>query len=193
MRSRWTPGFEPEHEPDHLASGLALLAWLAGAEADALEDDAPALERVRSLTVRAEHALGWMPLHRAVVVRLGSPLYEEALALVEALLPSAPCRAIPAFDPPTRPARRLAIPAATGMVWTYTALTRIARPLGLPAGMRSRFEILDNLFDESARFAVRTELVVALDAELVAFDALLPPSVEPFRQAIAKTRAFLRE
>jgi hypothetical protein len=79
------------------------------------------------------------------------------------------------------------------MLWTYTALSRIARPLGLPAGMRSRFEILDNLFDESGRFGVRHELLQALDAELGAFQALLPPSVEQFRQKIATTRAFLRD
>ena len=59
--------------------------------------------------------------------------------------------------------------------------------------MRSRFEILDNLFDESARFGVRRELVEGLDAELAAFGALLPPTVEPFREKIARTRAFLRE
>ena len=186
-------GFEPRDEPDHLAEGLRLLAWLAGAEADAIEDDHAALDRVRALTASALDALAWVPLLRATVVRLGSPLYEEALALVVGLLPSPPCRAIPSFDPPAKPARRLAIPAACGMLWTYTALARIARPLDLPAGMRSRFEILDNLVDESARFGVRGQLVAALDDELAAFAALLPPSVEPFREKIARTRGFLRE
>jgi TorA maturation chaperone TorD len=187
-------GFEPRDEPDHVAEGLRLLAWLAGAEADAIEDDDHAsIDRVRVLTHRAYEALAWVPLLRATVVRLGSPLYEEALALAVDLLPSPPCRPIPIFDPPAKPARRLAIPAACGMLWTYTALSRIARPLDLPAGMRSRFEILDNLFDESARFGVRGPLVAALDEELAAFGALLPPSVEPFREKIARTRDFLRE
>ena len=186
-------GFEPRDEPDHLAEGLRVLAWLAGAEADAIEDDHASIDRVRGLTHRAHEALAWVPLLRATVARLGSPLYDEALGLVVGLLPSPPCRAIPAFDPPAKPARRLAVPAACGMVWTYTALSRIARPLDLPAGMRSRFEILDNLFDESARFGVRRELVQALDDELAAFCALLPPSVEPFRERIAKTRALLWE
>jgi TorA maturation chaperone TorD len=185
-------GFEWRNEPDHVAEGLRLLAWLAGAEADAIEDDDASLERVRALTRRAHEALAWVPLLHATVIRLGSPLYEEALALVDALLPSTPCRAL-AIDPPKKPARRLAVPAACGMLWTYTALSRIARPLDLPAGMRSRFEILDNLFDESARFGVRRELEGALDAELAAFGALLPPSVEPFREKIARTRAALRE
>ena len=185
-------GFEPRGEPDHVAEGLRLLAWLAGAEADAIEDDHASVERVRALTHRAHEALAWVPLLRATVVRMGSPLYEEALALVDALLPSAPCRAI-SIDPPAKPARRLAIPAACGMVWSFTVLTRIARPLDLPAGMRSRFEMLDNLFDESARFGVRRELVEALDGELAAFAALLPASVEPFREKVAGTRAFLRD
>ncbi len=185
-------GFELRDEPDHVAEGLRLLAWLAGAEADALEDDHASLDRVRALTHRAHEALAWLPLLRATVVRLGSPLYEEALALVAGLVPAIPCRTI-AFDPPAKPARRLAIPAACGMLWTYTALARIARPLDLPAGMRSRFEILDNLFDESARFGLRRQLVEGLDAELAAFGALLPPSVEPFREKIARTRAFLQE
>jgi hypothetical protein len=186
-------GGEPRDAPDHLAEGLRLLAWLAGAEADAIADDHASLDRVRALTHRAHVALAWVPLLQATVGRLGSPLYEEALALVVGLLPSPPCRAIPIFDPPAKPARRLAIPAACGMLWTYTALSRIARPLDLPAGMRSRFEILENLFDESARFGVRGPLVAALDDELAAFAALLPPSVEPFREKIARTRDFLRE
>ena len=186
-------GFEPRDEPDHLAEGLRLLAWLAGAEADAIEDDHASFDRLRALTDRAHKALAWVPLLRATVVRLGSPLYEEALALVVGLLPSPPCRAIPSFDPPAKPARRLAVPAACGMLWTYTALSRIARPLNLPAGMRSRFEILENLFEEGARFGVRPQLVAALDHELAAFGALLPASVEPFREKIARTRDFLRE
>jgi hypothetical protein len=186
-------GFELRDEPDHLAEGLRLLAWLAGAEADAIEDDHASLDRVRALMHRTYDALAWIPLVRATVVRLGSPLYEEALGLVEALLPPRPCRAIPIFDPAPKPARRLAVPAACGVLWTYTALSRIARPLDLPAGMRSRFEILENLFDESARFGVRGQLVAALDDELAAFAALLPPSVEPFREKIARTRDFLRE
>jgi TorA maturation chaperone TorD len=185
-------GFEPKDEPDHLAEGLRLLAWLAGAEADALADEAPAVDRIRELTARAHSGLAWVPLLRATVARIGSPLYAEALALIEALLPSRPCRPLPRFDLPAKPPRRLAVPAACGVLWTFTSLARIARPLGLPAGMRSRFEILDNLFDESARFGVRADLLAALDAEMAAFEALLPTTVEPFRARIAETRAFLR-
>jgi hypothetical protein len=52
------------------------------------------------------------------------------------------------------------------MLWTYTALSRIARPLIFPRACDRDSRSSTNLFDESARFGVRGQLVAALDDEL---------------------------
>jgi len=75
-------GFQPElssQSGDHLGLELAFLAFLAGAEADAWEDDRPHVARTiqeRQRLFLDEHLLPWLPaLVQAVGQQLASPLH----------------------------------------------------------------------------------------------------------------------
>ena len=75
-------GFQPElasQSGDHLGLELAFLAFLAGAEADAWEDDRPGIARTireRQRQFLDEHLLPWLPaLSQAVRQQFASPLH----------------------------------------------------------------------------------------------------------------------
>ncbi len=75
-------GFQPDlasQSGDHLGLELAFLAFLAGAEADAWEDDRPSIARTireRQRQFLDEHLLPWLPaLTQAVRQQFASPLH----------------------------------------------------------------------------------------------------------------------
>lgn len=203
-----------EHEPDHLAEELRVLAWLAGAEADARRDG---VDPARLLPLQREGLdalLRWLPPLVAGVEGLGlggaDALYATsaglALDLVVAwraslgnftpwALPAAPD---PWTDPETGLAalsRFLTVPAWSGGWWSGGALHRIGRTLDLPAGFGRRAEVLEGLLRSAAHYGEVPALTTALQAEVdrwVARYAPLPDAVGgPWRERATRTRAAL--
>lgn len=178
-------GFVPrKDDAEHLASALRCLAFLSGAEADALEDHhAGAVERVRTLSRRLldEHVLRYLPVLASAVRRTGLAF---PTALVDELEPLAMLhrRELPGdpstFALPEPPpllereetglreiAEYLATPALSGLVIGKDDLTRIGRSLRVPRGFGDRTQVLLNLLRAAVQYEVLDEVMVALADE----------------------------
>lgn len=180
-------GFAPDlasTEAEHLSTSLRCLAWLSGAEADALEDaHAGARERVRAIARRLfdEHLLRWLPAFASAVRRtelaLPVALVEqlEALALAHrAELGGAP-RGFELPEPGPLLDREetslrdlaelLATPASSGLVLGKHDLARLGRGARLPRGFGDRVQLLLELLRSAARYDALDALLEALERE----------------------------
>lgn len=169
----FVPG--PDEEADHIAQQLSVLAFLSGAEADALEDGQQAIAaRIQSLILRfmTHYLLRWVPLFVQSVRQQGDDRY-TALAEVtlhticghhERLAPNTPID--PAdFSLPAPPAilddektglRQIAAyllnPVYSGVYLSRDDIARLARPHDLPRGFGSRLDMLTDLLRAAVRY-----------------------------------------
>lgn len=216
-------GFRPDvrsEDVEHLATALRCLAYLSGAESDALEDGhTGAVERVCELSRRLldEHVLRWVPAFANAVRRLERAFPSALVEQIEGLLllhreqlGGAPRR----FSLPDAPAllddastglreigERLATPALCGVLLSREDIGRLARGAHVPRGFGDRTQLLVNLLRSAARFEALEALLDALDAEIGGqVEALGAPRyadvatlTAPWRARAAETRALLAE
>jgi TorA maturation chaperone TorD len=207
-------------EPDHLATMLAALGTLSGAEADALDDRRPDIvarihDAARGLLDR--HLLRWLPSFVLAVERTGRrwpiALARTVLDLVlEHRSTLGPPRdaafelpgAALALDEPdvgiAEIARYLALPARSGFFFSRDDLTRLSREVRAPKGFADRGAMMENLLRSAADLEVLAALVdragEALDAHAAALasDRFEDAPLEvrrPWIDRIAVTRAIL--
>ncbi len=177
-------------EPDHLANQLAALAFLCGAELDALSDGRGSeVRRIREAQRKLldEHLLRWLPACALGIEQLDSPLYAAAMGLLLEL--SADHRAglpgaAPAWGLPEVPpildepktdlkaiSKHLVCPVYAGGFFSQTALTRVGRELELPRGFGKRWQVFENLLRSGVHYERLPQLIEALDAQLQAWQA----------------------
>jgi TorA maturation chaperone TorD len=206
--------------PDHLGLELAFLAFLSGAEADAVEDGKTEIVeqlRARMSAFLDEHVLTWLP---ALVV--GLPAEEGGFwpdVVHMALELCAEHRAEldeEATEPPRLPAppslvddektslrglaRFFATPAFVGAVLTRSDLAKIGRRQELPHGFGGRKQMLESLLDNAKEYGDVPALFEALGERLAAVDDRwatlagrpgLEGPVMAWRARLAATRALL--
>jgi hypothetical protein len=172
--------------PGHLASHLEALAWLSGAEADALSDAAgEQAERMRGLQAEVlDRLLLWLPQWRvavrggwcgAVAGVCGELVVHHRLDLVGRGVPlSAPSEQTDpglALDDPSTGIRDIAAfltaPARCGVLLTAEHITAIGRELDTPGGFGPRRQRLGNLLRSAARFDRWSGLIESLDAAVL--------------------------
>lgn len=178
---RWRAG------PGHLSAHLDALAWLCGAEADALQDGlGHEGARLRSLQRDVlDGLLQWLPLWviavadgwcGMVATATGELVVHHRLTLGDGRSGSGPAPELPdpsldldLADPATgvhEIAAFLAAPARCGLLLTARHITDIGRSLDTPGGFGPRRQRLGNLLRSAARFDVWPALVDALDAAM---------------------------
>ncbi len=217
-------GFTPlldELPADHLGVELAFLAFVTGAEADAIADGREQLAAGLDRTL-AEFldvcVLGYLPALLTAAEELPNSgfwvvLLGEILALVaehRARLPGAiepvALRGLGELldDPRTglrRIAEQLLTPAASGVFLSRSDIAALARGRELPRGFGSRLLMLDNLLRSAVEYGELTPLLAALDDRLARRDHGLARlavaygldlAVAPWRDALARSRALLR-
>ena len=172
--------------PGHLASHLEALAWLCGAEADAISDDAPdQAERMGALQAEVlDRLLLWLPQWTfavpggwcgAVAGVCGELVAHHRLDLVSRGLPLSPppdeINPGIALDDPSTGIRDIAdfltAPARCGVLLTAQHITAIGRELDAPGGFGPRRQRLGNLLRSAARFQRWSGLIECLDAAVL--------------------------
>jgi TorA maturation chaperone TorD len=214
-------GFVPDvsrEDVEHLATSLRCLAFLSGAEADAIEDGhTGAILRVRELSRRLldEHLLCWVPTFVNAVERTGLAFPRALAAQIESLLVThraalgAPARrhellapAIDLDDPETglrEIGEHLATPARCGVFLSRDDVTRIGRGLKVPRGFGDRTQLLVNLLRSAASYDALDALLSALEEEMAREDdalasehGIMAELVRPWRERTRETAALLR-
>lgn len=174
-----------ELEPDHLAETLRVLAWLAGAEADARRDGVDPAPLVALQVEALDALLAWLPALVVAVEGLelagADALYPTTLDLVLELcaiwrgtlgefarvrLPEPPeVWADPATGLAAL-ARFLVVPAWAGGGWSGALLHRVGRELDLPAGFGRRADVLEGLLRSAAQYGEVPALTASLRREV---------------------------
>jgi len=215
-------GFHPNVrsvDVEHLATLLRALAFISGAEADAVADRHDgATEKTRELARRMldEHVLRWVPLWAAAVHRANEPFPSALTSQIESLALShraALSGRARAFELPTAPdllddpktglreiGAWLSKPALSGLVLTRIDVQRIGRGLEVPRGFGERSQLLINMLRSAVQFEVFDRSVAALEAELDTQGALLRERrfegvselLSPWIARISLTRGVLR-
>jgi TorA maturation chaperone TorD len=219
-RSGYTPRLD-ELSPDHLGVELGFLAFLTGAQADALEDGRPgialALERPLAEFLDA-CVLAWLPALVAAVEDLPgtdafwSVLVRDTLALLADHRSKLPSPVVPVAliepgdllaDPRTgvrQIVERLLTPAISGVFLTRSDIVGLGRAHELPRGFGSRLLMLENLLRSAIDYSELGPLIAALDERLdqrdhslaqIAAAHDLAAAVAPWRDALLHTRALL--
>lgn len=188
-------GFAPDPaapSPDALSEEMALLAFLAGAEADAWEDAKPAIAR-RMAVLQGEfltgHLLPWLPPFVLALRDEANPLYSALAQLtlelaaeqlgnatrIEQSSPG-PLRENPPNPPPVSHlledegtglreiAAFLTSPPRSGLYLSGDAITRLGREVGLPRGFGPRAQMLETLLRTAAQYEAFPPLLARLDA-----------------------------
>ncbi|MED5372494.1 MAG: molecular chaperone TorD family protein [Myxococcota bacterium] len=177
-------GGRDDVESDHIANVLSGLAFLCGAEADALADHQPAeVSRVRQVQRQVIDSCllpAAPPLWVALLGQGG--LYGEATGiLVELVADHRQSLGAPADLPPLpavedilshkktglkRIAQFLAHPVNSGGLWTQQALGAIGDAAGLPRGFGSRWQVIENLMRSGVQHDGLPAVLQGMDAEL---------------------------
>jgi len=170
--------------PDHLGYELAFLAFLCGAEADALEDDLPeiaALMRQHQADFLAAHLLRWLAPFTVAVGRQGAAFYTALAELIQAVATDHATAAISAlsiqstFTLPAAPellavsetglrdiADYLLSPPQSGIYLARVDIDRLGRRFDLPRGFGDRRQLLLNLLRAAATYEHFSELCTHL-------------------------------
>lgn len=196
--------------PDHLSAELGLLAFLAGAEADAWQDGQNALaQRMQREQLRflEEHLLRWLVPCMAAVMQQKNPFFGAvALLTVEVVDDHYRVRQ-PVTQPslawtlPTPPnllqdektnlrdiAAYLTMPAYCGGFLSRDDIERMGREQRLPRGFGGRTQMLLNLLRSAAQYEGVAHLLDALRAVVTAWTdayatlAADAPGLAPFIQ-----------
>lgn len=165
VRGRYlTLGFQalPDHtEPDHVGVELGALAFLCGAEADALRDgQRAAAVHIAGLqqAFLTDHLMAWLPALVVAVrrqgVTWGTRLVELALELATSHAEAGPANTAPAAPTLLDDARTglkqvsrwLLVPSHVGSWMSPRDIDRIAGAVDLPRGFGSREKMLESLF-----------------------------------------------
>ncbi len=179
-------GGAPSDTPaDHIGVQLGFMAWLSGAEIDALRDEnSEAVDHIQRLTARFidAHLGRWLP---ALAVALQTspvvhPFFREAALLTAELvkhhrdqLPGAPQPwALPQVpdlleDPDTRLrdlACHLTTPSLAGGVLSRGALAGVGRASEVPKGFGSRALMLTNLLRSAAEYDRLAQVLTGLSS-----------------------------
>lgn len=199
--------FDPrKEEPEHLSTVLRALGVLAGAEADAMEDDE---ERIVAETRRLQaevlrdHVLPWLPLFVGAVERLETTWPRALVHVLESLVELHRTHVMhylrdeepwvleaPAIDLDDRQtdlraiAHALAVPARCGIWLSKDDLKRVGRAHRLPSGFASRALMIQNLLRSAIRFEALDELV----DDLIAILDSQRERLEPGHPAIARLK-----
>ncbi len=178
---------------DHVGHELGLLAFLAGAEADAEEDGLPAeAERMRRLQRRFfdAHLLWWLPAFALSLRRQRHAFYAaladltldlaldhraalggETAAVAAPLLPTPP----PLLDDEATGLKEiagyLATPAWSGCYLSRDDVARLGRREGLPRGFGGRALMLTNLLRAAVEFDRLAPLLALLADDVAAWRA----------------------
>ncbi len=182
LRAGWTAGRHDE-AADHLAQELAFLAFLAGAEAEALEDGLPAEAARMRRHARAfldAHLLPWLPAFVQAVQQQEDPFYTALagltleLALDHRAAPDtaggAPRPALPPPPPLLDEARTglkdiaayLVTTAWSGLYLGQADLARLGRTVQVPRGFGARAQTLHHLLETAVTFDRLPALLDAL-------------------------------
>ncbi|MEL6349306.1 MAG: molecular chaperone TorD family protein, partial [Myxococcota bacterium] len=167
-----TTGFHPDTtntRADHLGLLLAWLAFLCGAEADALEDGmGETAARVVTLQQDAldRHLLSWLPPLWAAGRRSLRGFWAAVLDMTAAVIldhrgdvaapPPLPDSAAGLLDAPKtsvwRIAGALSTPATSGVFLTRVDLRVLGRAAGVPRGFGARQQMIANLLRNAAEY-----------------------------------------
>lgn len=216
-------GYAPDtaaSSPDHAGYELGFLAFLCGAEADALRDGLPAVvERVRGLqrNFLGQHLLAWLaPL--VVTIRQQGHLFYTALGDLTLALADEHSTALggmpEAWTLPAAPplleqektglkqiAGYLLAPVNSGLYLSRDDISALGRAVALPRGFGGRQQMLANLLRAAAQY----EMVGTLVGELqriagrwqAAYQTLASTALAPYAAAweerAGETRRLLAE
>ena len=196
-------GFRPSASAaaaDHLGEELGVLAFLCGAEADAHEDGAGAIERQLQRHLRTfmeAHLLRWLWPCALAVQHEADPFYAAVVELTVEFASSHYAELVKATptqidfslpDPPDILADDktglkdicdyLATPIHSGFFLSRTTLVRLGRTQKLPSGFGNRRQTLENLFNSAAQYDGVDTLLGQLDALCAADEAMLQKWVD---------------
>lgn len=172
--------------PDHMGYELAFLAFLCGAEADALEDDLPetaALMRQHQADFLAAHLLRWLAPFTVAITRQGAPFYAALAEVMQAVVADHAVAVMSAastqatFTLPATPdlladpetglrdiADYLLSPPQSGIYLARADLEGLGRRFDLPRGFGERRQLLLNLLHAAATYELFSELCTHLAA-----------------------------
>jgi len=180
---------------DHLGEELGLLAFLCGAEADAREDGAGAIERQIQRHLRTfmeAHLLRWLWPCALAVQHEADPFYAAVLELAVEFMSSHYAELVADNpiqtdfslpDPPDLLADEktglkdicdyLATPIHSGLFLSRTAMVRFGREQKLPSGFGNRRQTLQNLFNSAAQYEGVNTLLSQFDTLCVEDESML--------------------
>lgn len=213
-------GFQPSGDADHIGAQLGALAWLAGAEADALADGQMGqVARVRGLRRRFldERVLTWLPALAKAVESQGAPLYtavahlalelavDDRAALGDDLMAvGEPFGLPPAPDllaDPKTSLRDIAVflttSAHAGVYLSRDDITRLALRHRVPTGFTDRTTLLHNVLRSAVDYGVFAALVEDLRETAAGWTAYFGvfdlPSCAVWGAAAARTAEMLAQ
>lgn len=173
--------------PDHIGNAFALLSFLSGAEADALEDNVLGeAYRMQHLQRRflEEHILGWLPALSKAIQQQDSTLYSYLMELglsiavaqyrsmrvnligtaVEFCLPDAPQLLDNEKTSLKDIAEYLLVPAFAGFYLSRDVVRQLGHEYDLPHGFGKRHQLLTNLFRTAVDYDLLVEVIQRLRA-----------------------------
>lgn len=160
-------GLTPPSEPDHIGNEFALLAFLAGAEADAWVDGIPLVARqmrMKQHPLLVEHVLTWLPPLVTSLYINGHPFYMVLADLTWDIVADHMATLVPSFVTvddllPHVPdllsdertgvkdiVRFLTTPAHSGIWFGRNAIIKAGRESNLPRGFGGRIDMAMALF-----------------------------------------------
>lgn len=176
-------GFRWLGEADHIANELAFLAFLAGAESDALEDElvivAARMRQIQGDFLQA-HLLQWLPPFVVAVQRQGDVFYQAVASLTWQLVSDHAGQSLEPFVASQRPeapdlrdpetalktiGRFLTSPHESGWWLSGGEMGEIGRKLDLPRGFGGRIQTMMNLFRSATQFDGAVQLLAALQTQ----------------------------
>jgi hypothetical protein len=152
-------GTVPDAEPDHAGVVCYCLAFLADAEADALEDgrtDQAARVRQAAEAALSEVGMPWFPRLAGALVAQGDALYAGVGTMLAELAGSYGVEATVAFGEPVdvsglrRMVDSLLVPSRSGMVWERGGIRRLGRAFDVGTGFGSRRQMLRTVIEGGA-------------------------------------------
>lgn len=204
-------GFATSEAPDHIGSELAYLAFLLGAEIDALEDRRDNIVsdiQHRQRVFLAQHLLRWLPPFAVGLSMQPSRLFSN-LASLTWLLVASHAEALngqAAYPLPSAPqdldsdatslrdiAQSLTTPRHSGWWLGQHALGQIGRKLNLPRGFTGRTQTLLNMLRTASEYDATSdlfsELIIHANKWQSTYASLDVQSntVQPWQQRLAST------
>ncbi|MCO5207142.1 MAG: molecular chaperone TorD family protein [Anaerolineae bacterium] len=174
----------PPSEPDHIGNEMALLAFLAGSEADATVAEKPIVARqmqAKQHELLMNHVLPWLPSFLTALRVNGHPFYvaladltwevvaehmaaRPPLTDLNDVLPSAPNILDDERSSIKDIVRFLAIPAYSGLWFGRNTIIKLGRDCNLPRGFGGRIDMEMALFRSAVAYDEVETLLSAIGA-----------------------------